>query len=89
MLKDANLQLASVVTDIYGVSARAMLAVILAGQRDVEPLADLARGRLRAKHDQLKEALAGRETAHHSFWLTKHLSAWEYLDEARSPQWRN
>jgi hypothetical protein len=33
--------------------------------------------------------LAGRETAHHSFWLTKHLSAWEYLDEARSPQWRN
>jgi len=52
VLEDANLKLASVVTDIYGVSARAMLAAILNGQRDVETLADLARGRLRAKRDQ-------------------------------------
>ena len=69
-------------TDIYGVSARAMLAAILAGERDVETLADLARGRLRAKRDQLKEALEGRVTAHHSFLLTEHLSTLEYLDEA-------
>ena len=82
VLEDANLKLASVVTDINGVSARAMLAAILDGQRDVETLADLARGRLRAKRDQLKEALAGRVTAHHSFLLTEHLSALEYLDEA-------
>jgi transposase len=82
VLEDANLKLASVVTDIYGVSARAMLAAILAGQRDVETLADLARGRLRAKRDQLKEALEGRVTAHHSFLLTEHLSTLEYLDEA-------
>ena len=67
LLEDANLKLASVVTDIYGVSARAVLEAILAGQRDVEALADLARGRLRAKRDQLKEALEGRVTAHHSF----------------------
>jgi transposase len=53
------------VTDISGVSARAMLEAILAGERDVEALADLARGRLRAKRDQLKEALEGRVTAHH------------------------
>src|SRR5262249_50752255 len=45
----------AVVTDIYGVSARAMLEAILAGQRDVEALADLARGRLRPKRDQFKE----------------------------------
>jgi transposase len=57
--EDANLKLASVVTDIYGVSARTMLAAILAGQRDVEALADLARGRLRAKRDQLREVLEG------------------------------
>jgi len=75
VLEDANLKLASVVTDLYGVSARAMLAAILDGQRDVETLADLARGRLRAKRDQLKEALAGRVTAHHSFLLTEHLIA--------------
>src|SRR5436190_3047882 len=82
VLEDANLKLAAVVTDIYGVSARAMLAAILAGERDVETLADLARGRLRAKRDQLREALEGRVTAHHSFLLTEHLSTLEYLDEA-------
>ena len=82
VLEDANLKLASVVTDIYGVSARAMLEAILAGERDVEALADLARGRLRAKRDQLKEALEGRVTAHQSFLLTEHLSTLEYLDEA-------
>jgi len=82
VLEDANLKLASVVTDISGVSARAMLAAILAGERDVEALADFARGRLRAKRDQRKEALAGRVTAHHSFLLTEHLSMLEYLDEA-------
>ncbi len=82
VLEDANLKLASVVTDIYGVSARAMLEAILAGERDGEALADLARGRLRAKRDQLKEALEGRVTAHQSFLLTEHLSTLEYLDEA-------
>ena len=44
VLEDANLKLASVVTDIYGVSVRAMLAAILDGQRDVKTLADLAGG---------------------------------------------
>jgi transposase len=82
VLEDANLKLASVVTDISGVSARAMLEAILAGERDVETLADLARGRLRTKREQLKGALEGRVTAHHSFLLTEHLSTLEYLDEA-------
>lgn len=82
VLEDANLKLASVVTDINGVSAQAMLEAILAGQRDVEVLADLARGRLRAKRAQLKVALEGRVTAHHSFVMTEHLSTLEYLDEA-------
>src|SRR2546427_10509670 len=82
VLEDANRKLASVVTDIYGVSARAMLGAILAGERDCEALADLARGRLRAKRDQLKEALEGRVTAHQSFLLTRHLSTLEYWDEA-------
>ena len=70
------------VTDIYGVSARAMLEAILAGERDVETLADLARGRLRTKRDQLKEAFEGRVTAPHSFLLPEHLSMLEYVDEA-------
>ena len=82
VLEDANLKLASVVSNIYGVSARAMLEALIAGQRDVEVLAELARGRMRAKRAQLQEALAGRVTAHHSFLLTEHLSFMESLDEA-------
>jgi transposase len=46
VLEDANIKLASVVTDIRGISARAMLEALIAGQRDVTALADLARGRL-------------------------------------------
>jgi len=72
VLEDANLQRASVVTEIYGVSARAMWEAILAGEREVEAVADLARGRLRTKRDERKEALEERVTAHHSFLLTEH-----------------
>jgi transposase len=70
------------VTDISGVSARAMLAALRAGQRDGEALAALARGRLRAKRDHRKEASEGRVTVPHSFLLTAHGSAREDGDEA-------
>jgi transposase len=82
VLEDANIKLASVVTDIRGVSARAMLEALIAGQRDVAALADLARGRLRTKRDQLAEALQGYFTSHHNFLLTEYLSQIDYLDEA-------
>ena len=54
VLEDAHLKLASVVTHIYSVAARAMVAVILDGQRDVERLTDVARGRLQATHHQYR-----------------------------------
>jgi transposase len=82
VLEDANIKLAAVVTDIRGVSARAMLEELISGQTDPETLADLARGRLRSKHDQLVSALHGRFTAHHAFLLTEHLSHLDYLEEA-------
>jgi transposase len=82
VLEDANIKLASVVTDIRGVSARAMLEALIAGQRDVTALADLARGRLRAKRAQLEEALQGYFTPHHSFLLTEYFSQMDYLDDA-------
>jgi transposase len=82
VLEDANIKLAAVVTDIRGVSARAMLEALIAGQRDVDALAELARGRLRAKRDQLAEALQGYFTAHHSFLVTEYLSQIDYFDEA-------
>jgi len=82
ILEDANIKLASVVTDIRGVSARAMLEALIAGERDVAALAELARGRLRTKRDQLAAALRGYFAPHHSFLVTEYLSQIDYLDEA-------
>jgi transposase len=82
VLEDANIKLASVVTDIRGVSARAMLEALIAGHRDVTALADLARGRLRTKRAQLEEALQGYFTSHHRFLLTEYFSQIDYFDDA-------
>src|SRR5262245_52025127 len=60
VLEDANLKLAGVATDVMGVSGRAMLEALLAGQTDTEQLAELAKGRLRKEIPQLMEALTGR-----------------------------
>jgi transposase len=64
---DALIKLSSVATDIFGVSGRAMLEALVAGQRDPEALAGLARGRLRVKHAALVAALTGRFDEHHAF----------------------
>lgn len=59
VLEDANIKLASVVTDSRGVSARSMLEALMAGERDVSVMAELARGRMRSKRAELEEALRG------------------------------
>lgn len=82
VLEDTNIKLASVVSDIQGVSARAMLRAILAGETNPATLADLARGRLREKRDQLLPALEGHVRDHHRFLLTALLAQIDYLDEA-------
>jgi transposase len=81
VLETANIKLASVATDIGGVSARAMLKEIIAGQSDPAALAELARGRLRNKLDELPAALTGAVREHHRFLLTQHLSHLEFLEE--------
>lgn len=82
VLEDANIKLAGVVTDIQGVSAWAMLQAIVAGNADPEALANLAKGLLRKKREQLVDALSGRVKPHHRFLLAEQLSQIEYLDEA-------
>jgi len=82
VLEDANVKLASVVTDIRGVSARAILAALIAGETDPVVLAELARGRMRSKREVLAQAVVGRFTPHHAFLLTEHLSQLDYLEEA-------
>lgn len=68
-LQDANIKLASVATDILGVSGRAMIKAMIEGNEDASEMAGLARGKLRAKTGQLQEALVGRLTEHHRFML--------------------
>jgi transposase len=82
VLEDANLKLASVASDVMGVSGRAMLAALLDGQSDPEALANLARGRLRDKRADLVKALTGRMKDHHRFVLTELLCQIDNLEEA-------
>src|SRR4051812_46968642 len=73
LLEDAAIKLSAVATDISGVSGRAMLEALIAGQRDPAVLAELAKRRLRSKFPALTEALTGRFTEHHAFLARLHL----------------
>jgi len=71
-LEGANLKLASVATDVTGVSGQAILEALAAGETDAAAMAELARGRLKTKRDQLERALVGRVGPHQRFMLTEH-----------------
>ena len=73
VLEDANVKASCVMSDVLGVSGRAILAAIVEGTEDPEALAELARGRLRAKTEELRDALEARITDHHRFMLREHL----------------
>ena len=81
-LEDAGVKLASVASDILGVSGRAMLQALAQGTTDPAILADLARGRLRGKLPALRAALAGRFRSHHAFLVGQLLGHLDYIDEA-------
>jgi transposase len=81
VLEDANLKLAAVATDVQGVSAQTILRALLAGQEDPQALAELARGKLRAKQAELERALTGRFRAHHRFLLAELLAHLDFLDD--------
>jgi transposase len=74
LLEDALIKLSAVVSDIFGVSGRAMMADLIAGRRDPKALAELARGSMRSKRGRLTEALTGRFNDHHAFLLTQMLT---------------
>jgi transposase len=74
LLEDALIKLSVVVSDLFGVSGRAMMAALIDGQRDPGMLAELARGSMRSKTGRLREALTGRFTGHHAFLLRQMLS---------------
>ena len=81
-LEDANVKLTHVVTDILGVSGRAILAALIAGETDPERLADCTTGRLKADRADIIAAVHGRVTAHHRFLLELHLGQIDALRAA-------
>jgi transposase len=74
LLETANIKLANVVANVLGVSGRAMLDALVAGETDPERLAKLAKGSLTPKVKPLTEALRGRFTSHHAFLLGQMLT---------------
>lgn len=82
VLEDANLKLASVVTDIMGATGQAILTALVTGEADPERLAHLARGSLVKKQEQLKAALRGKLTPHHRVLLEELLHLIATLDRS-------
>jgi transposase len=82
VLEDANIKLTGAVTDILGLTGRAMLEALVAGQTDPERLADLADPRVRAPRAKMVEVLRGRVTEHHRFLLKLHLGQIDALRSA-------
>jgi transposase len=74
VLEDAGIKLDCVASDLLGKSARAMLAALIAGERDPRVLAGFALGRMRPKTDQLQQALVGRFSDHHARLCAKMLA---------------
>ena len=69
LLETANIKLASVASDVFGVSGRLMLRALIAGKATTQEMAELARGRMRRKIHELEPALEGKVEEHHRFLL--------------------
>ncbi|TDU05375.1 transposase [Streptomyces sp. 846.5] len=82
LLEDAGVKLSVVATDILGVSGRLMLGALCAGTAGPEAMAELAKGRMRSKIPELREALTGRFTSHHAFLTRLHLQVIDGFDAA-------
>ena len=80
VLEDANVKLASVISNVVGTSGRRILGAIISGEGNPETLADLGSDRLHASRSELIDALRGRVSDHHRFMLTQHLRMIEELE---------
>src|SRR6266568_4551061 len=81
ILEDTNLKLSAVATDLMGLSAREMLAALLAGETNPTVLAEFARGKMRAKRDLLVQALQGQFKPHHRLLIGEQVAHIDALDE--------
>jgi transposase len=81
VLETANIKLGSVASDVLGASGRKMIEALLAGEKDVTVLAELAQRKLRGKIPQLQRALEGKLTDHHRFLLHQLLEQYDFLEK--------
>jgi transposase len=82
VLEDANIKITGLISDLLGLSGRAILAALAAGEQDPERLAGLAQGLLKRKHAMLVEGLRGNVRDHHRFLLNLHLEQIQALERA-------
>jgi hypothetical protein len=82
VVEDSGIKLASVASEVLGVSGRLMLEALVSGTHDPEVLAELARGRLRLKIPALREALEGNFRNHHRILVGELLAHVDYIDES-------
>lgn len=80
VLQDAGIKLSSVTSKVWGVSTRHMIEALIAGQRDPQVLAEMAQTRLRAKKDQLIDALPGHFGPHHGVVARQIIAHIDFLD---------
>lgn len=80
VLEDANIKLSSVLSNSFGVSGSEIIEELLKGSQTIEEMADLARGRLKPKKEQIKEALQGYFSEHHRFMIKASLDHIKYLE---------
>jgi len=81
LLETANIKLASVATDVFGVSGRLMLRALIEGKATTQEMAELAKGLLRKKIPQLETALEGKLEEHHRFLLKLQLERLEAAEK--------
>ena len=82
VLEDANIKLSSIVSDTFGASGKKMVKELIKGEMEAEEMAELSKGRLRQKREDLKEALVGEVRKHHKFMIKaslKHIRAMEKI----------
>jgi transposase len=81
-LEEANIKLASVISEVMGKSGRRMIEAMIAGVRDPQKLAALAHRQIKASPKELYDALHGRLTDHHRFLLRLHIGQYDGLSAA-------
>ena len=85
VLEDANIKLSSIASDTFGASGKRIIEELMKGDLKAEEMADLSKGKLRSRKEELREALVGNMNDHHRFMIQAHLSHIETMEKLLLP----